>query len=252
MPEQLLVSIITVCKNSGTTIPDTIESVLYQGYPNIEYIIIDGISTDDTLAIIDSYTEKFAAKNIRYKFVSEKDKNLYDAMNKGIRMSSGDVVGIINADDWYEPNAIEIVVDAFSDKNCDIVYGQMRLFKENKEYDITGRSHEFLHEAMINHPTCFIKKHIYDVKMYDTDYRIAADYDLLLYCKSINAVFYRVPSILANFRVGGLTTIAYSKAEQEVLFIYRKYGIISDKVYLLKKSRLFLTILMRKLAEKIK
>jgi glycosyltransferase involved in cell wall biosynthesis len=249
---QPVVSIITVCKNSADTIADTIESVLNQTYRNIEYIIVDGVSTDNTLNILRSYEDKFKARNSKYTVVSEKDKNLYDAMNKGIRLSSGEIVGIINGDDWYETDAVETIIKSFSQtKDIGIAYGLLRLFKQGKECDVIGKSHDFLHETMINHPTCFIKRDIYNkYGMYDTNYRIAADYDLILKLKSQGIVFCRIPKIIANFRLGGLTTTSFIRTEREVQAIYRNYGIISKKQYAIKKTRLFISMLMRSFFKK--
>ena len=114
------VSIITVCFNSEKTIRRTIESVLYQTYPNIEYIIVDGKSTDGTVDIVKEYLPAFQ-KRLRY--VSERDKGIYDAMNKGIRLSAGDVIGIINSDDFYEPDAVENIVKYADRGSCQVLYG---------------------------------------------------------------------------------------------------------------------------------
>ena len=102
-----LISIITVCFNSSKTIRQTIESVLNQTYTNIEYILVDGKSTDNTVAIIEEYAPQFTAKGIVYRWVSEPDAGIYDAMNKGIKLATGEWIGIINSDDWYELDACE-------------------------------------------------------------------------------------------------------------------------------------------------
>ena len=122
------VSIITVCFNSEKTIRRTIESVLYQTYPNIEYIIVDGKSTDGTVDIVKEYLPAFQ-KRLRY--VSERDKGIYDAMNKGIRLSAGDVIGIINSDDFYEPDAVENIVKYADRGSCQVLYGYCNWFYRN-------------------------------------------------------------------------------------------------------------------------
>ena len=123
------ITIITVCYNSGKTIKDTIESVLAQNYKNFEYIIIDGKSKDNTVDIIKSYEPKF---NGKMKWISEKDKGIYDAMNKGVKLASGDIIGLINADDILAtPNAFQIIVDTFKNENCDGTYSNLRVLDGN-------------------------------------------------------------------------------------------------------------------------
>src|SRR4051794_14825027 len=117
--ESVLVSIITIVYNSDKTLEDTIKSVLQQSYPHIEYILIDGGSTDQSLSIIKRY-DKFV------KWISEPDKGISDAFNKGIKMSTGELIGIINADDWYEDGAIETIVKHL-EKNCDVYCGNINL-----------------------------------------------------------------------------------------------------------------------------
>ena len=113
------VSIVTVTYNSEETLGATMESVLGQTCTEIEYLIVDGASTDGTVAVAESYRERMERKGIRLRIVSEKDRGIYDAMNKGIRMATGDVIGILNSDDWYEPDAVETVLTEFGKGGCD-------------------------------------------------------------------------------------------------------------------------------------
>lgn len=113
-------SIITVCFNSEETIERTIISVLSQSYQNFEYIIVDGASTDGTLGIVEKYVEKYPDK---IKLISEKDDGIYDAMNKGIRVASGDLIGIVNSDDYYETDALENISETYDGEKYEIVYG---------------------------------------------------------------------------------------------------------------------------------
>ena len=123
------ISVITATYNSGKTVRDTIESVLRQTYKDIEYIIVDGKSKDDTLEIVRSYESQFGE---RIRYVSEPDKGIYDAMNKGIAMATGDVVGILNSDDFYTSNnVLEQVAKILSDTNIDAVYGDVHYVNDD-------------------------------------------------------------------------------------------------------------------------
>ena len=231
-------SIITVCFNSEKTIEQTIKSVISQTYDNYEYIIVDGASTDNTLDIIKKYKEEYPDKIL---FISEKDNGIYDAMNKGIKMASGDIIGIINSDDWYESNALEIInaeYNKINDYNS-IMYGLLRQYKDNKFFQIKGNSHEFLKDNMIPHPTCFVPKQIYDkYGSFSLDYRIVADYELMLRFYNIPEVnFHRVEKVLANFRIGGASN-GY-KATKETIRLKKNYKILSRKKEFLLKLKVF-------------
>ena len=124
------VSIITVCYNSSMTIRRTFDSVLNQTYADIEYIVVDGASTDGTIEIIKEYEPLFEG---RMCWISEKDNGIYDAMNKGISMAEGELIGIINSDDYYEPDAVECMVNAMTNDKYQILYGSMRTWKNGEE-----------------------------------------------------------------------------------------------------------------------
>jgi glycosyltransferase involved in cell wall biosynthesis len=204
---KIKISIITVSYNSAKTIKDTIESILSQDYSNIEYIIIDGGSTDGTLEIVKKYADK-----ISY-FVSELDEGIYDGMNKGIKAATGDVIGILNSDDFY-PNSYVIsnVAKTFVNQECDAVYGDLVYVKENNTKKITrywqaGKytTTRIKNGWMLPHPTFFVKKEMYErYGYYNTDLKSAADYEMilkLLYKQNINA--YYIPMILVKMRTGG-------------------------------------------------
>lgn len=207
MSSKLKISIITVSYNSAVTIKDTIESILSQDHENIECIIIDGGSTDGTLEIVRKYSDR-----ISY-FVSELDDGIYDGMNKGIQAATGDIVGILNSDDFY-PNSYVIsnVAKTFVNQDCDAVYGDLVYVKENDTSKIARywQSGEYTIKKikngwMLPHPTFFVKKEMYDRHgYYNTDLKSAADYEMilkLLYKKNIS-VFY-IPMILVKMRMGG-------------------------------------------------
>lgn len=222
MKDYPLVSIITVVYNGAATIEQTIQSVINQTYQNIEYIIIDGSSTDGTQDIVNRYKD-----NIAY-FVSERDEGLYDAMNKGIRNASGDVIGIINSDDWYELDAVSKVVEAFvSDDEVGLVYGNVLVHdKEGGQRLAKPQELETMWYRMaVSHPAVFIRKAVYEKHgLFDLQRGIAADYELVLRLYSRNVVFQYVEDILAHFRLGGLSQIHFYECELGVCDI--AYGYI--------------------------
>jgi len=186
------ISIITVVWNNAKTIKYAIDSVLNQTHKNIEYIILDGASTDGTIEIIRSYGDKIS------KFVSEPDKGIYDAMNKGIKLATGDVVGILNSDDFYiDDYVIEKVVKEFEEKQVDSVYADLVFVKPDdlskavRYYDSSScGSENFQYALYPAHPTFFVRKWVYDkYGVFKTDYKIGADFDLMarfLYTNNIS------------------------------------------------------------------
>ncbi|MBT5491904.1 glycosyltransferase [bacterium] len=204
------ISIITVVWNNKETIQDAVNSVLNQTYKNIEYIIIDGASTDGTIEIIQSYGDKIS------KFISEPDGGLYDAMNKGIELSNGDIVGMLNSDDFYiDEFVIENVIKEFEAKDVDSVYADLvyvnpgNLDKVVRFYDSSYFSPEnFAYGWMPAHPTFFVKKEIYErYGVFRTDLKIGADFDILvrfLYIYNISFSYMR--EVLVKMRTGGVST----------------------------------------------
>lgn len=226
----LPVTIITVCFNSEATIRRTIESILHQTYAHIEYIIIDGDSKDRTLDIIKEYRESFGE---RLRIVSEPDEGIYDAMNKGIRLATGALIGILNSDDYYEENAVEKIVDAWDKSGMQILYGMMRTLKDNKEYMVSLYSHQFLNEHMILHPATFVTKDVYDkIGLFDTKYKIVADLDFILRAYESQIVrFVPVYSVIANFSPSGISGTI--EGHLEGLRCRRDRGMLSNMTYLI-------------------
>lgn len=204
------VSIITVVYNNAHVIKSAIDSVLSQTYPDIEYIIIDGKSTDGTLDVISSYGSKIA------KCISEPDKGIYDAMNKGLKLATGDIVGILNSDDMYMgEDVIEKVVaivetHAVESMFADLVYVRPEnLEKIVRYYDSSYFSPaKFAYGWMPAHPTFFVKREVYEKYGYfKTDYKIAADYELLarfLGKYAISYFYLQLP--IVKMRTGGVST----------------------------------------------
>lgn len=220
MKSKYKISIITVVYNGAKTIEQTIRSVLGQSYKNIEYIIIDGMSTDGTQEVIEKYIDSIAC------FISEKDDGLYDAMNKGLRRVTGDIVGIINSDDWYDEKAFEKIVDRFEEKEADIVYGDLvSIFPDGQEKRNSGVPLENMWFQMaVMHPTAFVKKNIYErIGHYNTTYKISSDYDFLLKCYSQKLRFEYINEIIAFFRVGGLSSLKRQQMWEETREISMSY-----------------------------
>ncbi len=225
---ELLVSVITPCYNSGSTIKKTLECMENQTYKNIEYIIIDGGSTDETLQIIEEHKSRLPKS---LTIVSEKDDGIYDAMNKGLRLAKGKLIGIVNSDDWYEDDTIEQVVKNYGGNQYEVIYGMQRNLFREKEKATFIYHHDFLPEQMITHPTCFVTADTYrDLGVFDTNYRSAADYDLMLrFYESKKVVFTPVMRILSNFRMGGMSG-SQTGVRENALIRYKR-GFMSKKRY---------------------
>lgn len=228
MNDKVLVSIITPCFNSEKTIAKTIESVLHQTYKNIEYIIIDGASTDDTLKIIQVYEPYFEG---RVRVVSEKDNGIYDAMNKGIKLATGDLIGIVNSDDYYNLESVEIMVNNMLDKKHQILYGFQRNLKDGKETKVCIYHHTFLYQQMITHPTCFVTKSVYEeFGLYNCNYKSSADYEFMLRIYHEGKVEFRpVYHIITNFAEGGMSSSQVGV--QETAQLKLQFGITSKRKY---------------------
>ena len=222
----MLVSIITVAYNSENTISRTIESVLNQTYNNIEYIIIDGDSKDNTVKIAEAYKEKFKNGKI-LKIVSEPDDGMYDALNKGINIADGEIVGSINSDDWYEPQAVEKMVDLYLKEKYDVAWGSIRVItskgsrikhaKINYFWTTTG----WCHPAMFAKRTILLKYPYVCKNIYD-DFNFVTS----VYCDNKRIV--TLDQVVSNFTFGGMSTqrkladVWYrSKIKYE---IYRDHG----------------------------
>ncbi len=231
--ENSRVSVITPCYNSEKTIRRTMESVLEQTYSNIEYIIVDGGSTDGTVEIIREYQERFHG---RLKYVSEKDSGIYNAMNKGIRMTTGSVIGIINSDDYYEPDAVEKVVCHMTDDPYQVLYGYCNYIKKSGIVRVLKENHKELDRKMIPHLTCFVTRRTYcRYGMFVEWMKIAADYELMLrLSKKEDVHFIQIQEILANFCEGGISTQSAmgQRLSHEQLILRCMHGVVSKKEFL--------------------
>lgn len=203
----MLVTVITVCRNSARTVRDTLDSVLAQTYPHIEYIIIDGCSTDGTLEILDGYKEAFSRKGYAYRILSEPDQGIYDAMNKGLALATGELIGIINSDDWYEPNAVKTAAEEYLREPYDIFYADLNLVRSDGSIMVKrSREDRFPSSRHWNHPTTFIPRAVYRQLGGFRCKTLYDDFDLTLRLRRLHKRVRIRNQVLANFRTGGVST----------------------------------------------
>ena len=248
------VSIITVCFNSAKTIRDTIKSVLSQDYPDIEYIIIDGGSSDETLAVIKEYADRIAV------IVSERDRGIYDAMNKGLALASGDIVGMLNSDDvYFNEHAVSELIKTMRDAKADSVFADLvivdpiDLGKVLRYYDSSYFTpKKFRFGWMPAHPTFFIKKSLYEkVGPYSLDYQISADYEMLIRLLWLEKATYAyLPKPIVRMRHGGASTSGLDRSwllNKEIVKACKANGIYTNMAILaLKIPRKLLSLLKKK------
>lgn len=237
------ISIITVCYNSEATIRDTIESVLSQDYPDIEYIVVDGASTDATLTVVGEYRERIT------QVVSEPDSGIYDAMNKGISQATGDVIGILNSDDFYQTNTvISDVVACFQRfPQSDIVFGDV-VFVQPENLNRIVRHYraerfkpwKLRFGWMPPHPATFITRRAYQCAgKYSLEYQIAADYEMLVRLFLVQRFkIARLDKVLVRMRAGGVSTAGIKSSiclNKEIVRACRENGIYTNLVFVLSK-----------------
>lgn len=220
MPET--VSIITVTYNSEETLGMTMESVLQQTFSEIEYLIIDGASDDGTVRLAESYRERMEKKGIRLRVVSEKDDGIYDAMNKGIRLATGGIIGILNSDDWYEPEAVETVAEEFAKGDCDLLFSDIRLHKaDGGSFIKKARLRRFQTSRDWNHPTMFVRAEVYKSHPFRNK-GIHDDYGCYLQMVKEGYRIRILKQVLANFRMGGISNRkSLKEAAQRIRDRYR-------------------------------
>lgn len=206
MNENVRVSIITVCYNSSGTIARTIDSVLGQTYRNIEYIIVDGKSTDDTADIAEGYRRRFEEAGMAFIISSEPDRGIYDAMNKGIRKASGELIGIINSDDIYEKDAVRLMVGRYSKTHFALAYGDIRMIlPSGKTFIKKARLRHYTTSRDWNHPTQFVRRDVYDRFMFRCE-NMSDDMDFFFRVKKAGYRIEVINEVLADFTMGGLSS----------------------------------------------
>lgn len=217
-----LITVITAVFNGVNCIECAIKSVLDQGYQNLQYIIVDGGSTDGTVDIIRKYESHL------YCWVSERDRGISDAFNKGIALATGDIVGILNADDWYEANTLNEVAKIYRLYPQHVVHGRLRYWTnaETPYYDVGGNDALMERLMSVMHPTVFVPRCVYEhYGMFLLDYRRAMDYELIFRFKHNGVGFIYVDKIFANMMRGGVSDVQWFKTQQEVFAIRNKYAV---------------------------
>ena len=235
------ISVITATFNSGKTVRDTLESVLRQTYKEIEYIIVDGKSTDDTMDIVRDYEPRF---NGRMTYVSEPDRGIYDAMNKGIAMATGDVVGILNSDDFYtSDDVLETVAQVMSDANVDAVYGDVHYVNDNDlgkcvRYYTSRPFHRnwMRFGFMPAHPSFYCRRSVYGkFGTFDLSYKVAADFENLLRLIFVHRIRTRyIPKDFVTMRTGGASSSGLRSHQQ----------IMRDHLRALKQNGVYSNLLL--------
>ncbi len=234
----MTISIITATYNSGQTLTDTLESVLRQSYTDIDYVIVDGGSKDNTLDIIRRYEPRFEG---RMRWISESDKGIYDAMNKGVRMATGDVVGLLNSDDFYTSNdVLEHVARALSDPNVDAVYGDIHYVNDDdlthcvRYYSSRVFSRGLMRLGfMPAHPSFYCRRTIYEkYGLFDTSLRVAADFENLLRLIFVNRIRTKyIPEDFVTMRTGGASSsgmVSHKRILKEHMVAYKQNGVYSN------------------------
>ncbi len=235
------ISLITVCYNAEKTIEKTIQSVLEQDYAYIEYILIDGASNDSTMAIVNKYAQDISI------IKSEKDQGMYDGINKGISLATGDVIGILNADDVFSNSDIlsKIAIAFNTNSEIDAVFGDIAFVNENGKqtrYYSSAKWNpgKFVWGFMPAHPTFYCKKEIFKkLGGYRTDFDIAADYELLIRFLKVNAINYLyLPMLMVKMNLGGKSTSGFKstkKINQEIIKACKLNGLYTNFMMLYSK-----------------
>ncbi len=223
------ISIITATYNSGATLKSSMLSVLHQSFQNIEYVIIDGNSTDETLELVKQHQIQFP--QIDFKIQSEPDSGIYDALNKGVQLATGEVIGFVHSDDILAENqTLSMLVNQFKKENLDGIYGDLQYVDRNNIASVSRYWKSNLFNAsllkkgwMPAHPTLFLKKEVYQKHgLFNVNYKIAADYDFMLrILKDDDLKFGYLPQVITKMRVGGTSNRSIKNIIQKTKEDYR-------------------------------
>jgi len=243
------ISIITITFNSAKTLQRTLSSVIGQTYTDIEHVIVDGASTDGTVELIEAYAKK--RPNVRW--VSEKDDGIYNALNKGIKMATGDAIGFLHSDDvLFAPDSIEHIAAAFQDTDVDVVYGDLQYCHGNRVVR-RWQSNPFNPSSlkygwMPPHPTVYVRKNVYEqVGEYDEWFRISADFDMMLRIFTAGYKSHYLPEVIVSMETGGAsnknTKARLSKTQEDYIVLKKNHvgaGYLTVACKQLRKIKQFL------------
>ncbi|MGG4675769.1 glycosyltransferase family 2 protein, partial [Providencia sp. Me1] len=229
MNNKVKISIITVVFNGEKYIEETILSVITQNYQNLEFIIIDGNSSDGTIAIINKYKEHIT------HIISEPDKGIYDAMNKGLNLASGEIIGFINADDYYANGAFELINNKIKKLKKDqqaVFYGKMISIRQMKSMvEIVPSLYKIPLRMSISHPSIFITAPLYKKEKFDTSYSIASDYNLILKLWYSGVKFIQINKVLSYMRAGGASDQYNEISKEESQIISNRNITVRHNIY---------------------
>jgi len=238
-------SVVTVCRNAGETIARAAQSLVDQTFRDFEWVVVDGLSTDGTVAVAERFAAKLRASGLSAECRSEADSGIYAALNAGIARARGEVIGILNADDYYEPTTLARIADAHrTHPDAGIIYGFLRVVGDGGEFQVYRYNYDYIlthvnhpAESAAQHPTCFVLKTVYDtIGVFDTSYATSADYEFLLRAKRLGVRFHALDGVLSNFSVGGASWRISNSAriEQRYRAQYSN-GLLTDAEYRLKQ-----------------
>lgn len=243
------ISVITITYNSAKTLQRALASVIGQTYTDIEHVIVDGASTDGTVELIEAYAKR--RPNVRW--ISEKDEGIYNAINKGIRMATGEVIGFLHSDDiLFAPDSIEHIADVFTQTDADVVYGDLqychgnRVVRHWQSNPFNPRSLKY--GWMPPHPTVYVRKSVYEqVGEYDEWFRISADFDMMLRIFSAGYKSHYLPEVIVSMETGGAsnrnTKARLSKTQEDYIVLKKNHigaGYLTVAFKQLRKVRQFL------------
>ena len=206
--KDLRFSVVTVCFNAESVIEKTIKSVLYQKYAPYEYIIIDGKSSDHTVAVAESFRGKFDQKGIRFIVISEKDSGIYNAMNKGVKIASGDFISFLNAGDWYVHSALLNVNRFYQHRPFDLTYGGLHyIYPDGSSSNKMSKMDKFpVTSRHWNHPSMFLRREIYQKYGFDERFKAYADFHLYTKLRKTRIIIRVIPVVITNFPADGVST----------------------------------------------
>lgn len=221
--EDIKVTIITVAYNCADTIETAIESVLNQKYSNIEYLVIDGLSKDATVEKAQKYIPLFQERGMSMKVISEADNGMYDALNKGIVLATGELIGNINADDWYETIAVEKMVELYKKENYDIAWADLRIIKPSGNMIKKARVGKLWTTAGFCHPTMFSKREVLLEFPYACE-QMDDDFEMVLRANKAGKKIITFNEVLANYRFGGMSTKkSFKDSQKRAKMKYKTY-----------------------------